>query len=119
MTGGLLGAVYGIAGIPMRWTSVLNGVVPGYVDRSWDLMGLQHLARCLGGDLRPWPFELDPEVRGVTPMEVFEGIWASDVFGAQGATDRVRRLWPHLNLWNDSFRTALEAFEASPAGSRG
>ena len=24
-----------------------------------------------------------------------------------------------LNLWNDSFRTALEAFEASPAGSRG
>ena len=199
VTGGLLGAVYGIARIPMRWTSVLNGVVPGYADRSWDLMGLQHMAQLLSGDLRAWPFELDPDGRGIEPAEVFDGIWASDVFGARDsdrdfalismcrtggrfghdvqrfaylidddtnseivtvledilddmealradgkrvlvhcyagqsrtglvlrawlmrtegvgmdeATERVGALWPHLNLWNDSFRTALSALERS------
>ncbi|MDQ3505386.1 MAG: ADP-ribosylglycohydrolase family protein, partial [Actinomycetota bacterium] len=59
VTGGLLGAVYGIAGIPMRWTSVLNGVVPGYDDRTWDLAELQALAAELGGD-PVGMYELDP-----------------------------------------------------------
>nr|MBA3279611.1 ADP-ribosylglycohydrolase family protein [Geodermatophilaceae bacterium] len=199
VTGGLLGAVYGIAGIPMRWTSVLNGVVPGYADRSWDLAGLQHLAERLGGDADAWTYELDPDRRGIEPAEVFDGIWASDVYGARDSdrdfavismcrtggrfgheiqrfaylidddtnselaavltdilddiealradrkrvlvhcyagqsrtglllrawlmraegmtadqvTERVRELWPHLNLWNDSFGTALTALEAS------
>jgi len=33
------------------------------------------------------------------------------------ATERVADLWPHLNQWNDSFRTALETFEASRAST--
>ncbi|MDQ4038058.1 MAG: ADP-ribosylglycohydrolase family protein [Actinomycetota bacterium] len=202
VTGGLLGAVFGIARIPMRWTSVLNGVVPGYADRPWHLMRLQHLAQLLCGDIRAWPFELDPDGVGIEPAEVFDGIWASDVFGArdsdrtfalismcrtggrfghdiqrfaylidddtnselatvledilddmqalradgqrvlvhcyagqsrtglvlrawlmrtQGvgvdeATERVRALWPHLNLWNDSFGTALSALALRASG---
>ncbi len=197
VSGGLLGAVYGIAGIPMRWTSVVNGTVPGYGDRRWDLAGLQHLGRQLTGDTDQAPFELDPGRRGIEPVEVFDGIWASDVFGARDsdrdfavislcrtggrfghetqrfaylidddtnseiaavladilddmaalradgkrvlvhcyagqsrtglvlrawlmrksgvsaaeATARVEALWPHLNLWNDSFSAALIAFE--------
>jgi len=83
VTGGLLGAVYGIARIPMRWTSVLNGVVPGYADRSWDLAALQHMAAKLGGDLDASSFELDPGIQGITPAEVFDGVWASDVYGAR------------------------------------
>jgi len=196
VTGGLLGAVYGIAGIPMRWTSVLNGVVPGYAEQTWDLAGLQHLAQQLNGT-NERRFALDA-FDGIDPVEVFDGIWASDVYGARTsdrrfavislcrtggrfgyetqrfaylidndtnseivavlddvlediaalrvegehvlvhcyagqsrtglvlrawlmrtegvgvdeATARVADLWPHLNLWNDSFRTALEAFDA-------
>lgn len=205
VTGGLLGAAYGIARIPMRWASALNGVVPGYADRPWDLMRFQHLAQLLSGDFRAWLFELDPDRRGIEPAEVFDGIWASDVFGARcsdrdfalvsmcrtggrfghdvqrfaylidddtnselvtvlddilddmtalradgkrvlvhcfagqsrtglvlrawlmrtegvgvaAATERVRALWPHLNLWNDSFGTALTALDnsAGPAAS--
>ncbi|MEJ7771021.1 MAG: ADP-ribosylglycohydrolase family protein [Geodermatophilaceae bacterium] len=197
VTGGLLGAVYGIAGIPMRWTSVVNGVVPGYASPAWDLAALQHLARQLAGEVDPVPFELDPDRHGIEPVEVFDGIWASDVYGARDsdrdfavismcrtggrfghevqrfaylidddtnseisavledvlddisalradgkrvlvhcyagqsrtglvlrawlmrsegvglteATERVAELWPHLNLWNDSFGTALSALE--------
>ena len=81
VTGGLLGAVYGVAGIPMRWTSVLNGVVPGYVDEPWDLAGLQALGqRLVGSGERP--FALD-DFAGIDPVEVFEGIWATDVYGAR------------------------------------
>ncbi|MGI8722740.1 MAG: ADP-ribosylglycohydrolase family protein, partial [Geodermatophilaceae bacterium] len=193
VTGGLLGAVYGIVGIPMRWTCALNGLVPGYGDRSWDLAGLQRLSEQLDSDPDPWAYEVDPDRRGIEPGEVFDGIWASDVFGARDsdrdfavismcrtggrfgheiqrfaylidddtnselafvlddilddiealradgkrvlvhcyagqsrtglvlrawlmraegvsadeATERVGALWPHLNLWNDSFSAAL------------
>jgi ADP-ribosyl-[dinitrogen reductase] hydrolase len=199
VTGGLLGAVYGIAGIPVRWTSVVNGVVPGYADRSWDLSSLQHLARQLDHDRVAVPFVVDAGRHGITPAEVFDGIWASDVFGARDsdrdfavislcrtggrfghevqryaylldddtnseisavltdvlddieglradgkrvlvhcyagqsrtglvlrawlmrtegvgaaeATERVAELWPHLNLWNDSFGDALSALAAN------
>lgn len=199
VTGGLLGAVYGIARIPMRWTSVVNGVLPGYADRSWDLVALQGLAEQLDGDSRAWSYRLDPERGGIEPVEVFDGIWASDVYGARDsdrdfavismcrtggrfghdvqrfaylidddtnseivavladilddidalradgkrvlvhcfagqsrtglalrawlirsegasvaeATERVAELWPHLNLWNDSFGTALSALAAA------
>jgi ADP-ribosyl-[dinitrogen reductase] hydrolase len=37
VAGGLAGAVFGIAGIPLRWTSVVHGRVPGYADKRWDL----------------------------------------------------------------------------------
>src|SRR3954470_14473203 len=49
VAGGLAGAVFGIAGIPMRWTSVVHGRVPGYADKRWDLADLQALAETLDG----------------------------------------------------------------------
>ncbi|MDQ3734579.1 MAG: ADP-ribosylglycohydrolase family protein [Actinomycetota bacterium] len=196
VTGGLLGAVSGIAGIPMRWTSVLNGVVPGYADGTWELVDLQRLAhQLIGVHERQFPFA---DFAGIEPAEVFDGVWAADVYGARDsnrdfavislcrtggrfghetqrfaylidndtnseiaavlddvlediaalraegkqvlvhcyagqsrtglvlrawlmrtegmsldeATERVAELWPHLNLWNDSFRTALAVLGA-------
>jgi ADP-ribosyl-[dinitrogen reductase] hydrolase len=191
VAGGLAGAVSGIAGIPMRWTSVVHGRLPG-TDRSWQLADLHHLAAALDGSAAP-PYEA-PETVGLEPREVAEGVWAADLDGArhsptdfavvslcrtgtrfehdvqrfayltdddanseldavladvlddiealradgrrvlvhcfagqsrtglvlrawlrrsQGlsaaeATDAVRRRWPHLSLWNDSFTHALE-----------
>jgi ADP-ribosyl-[dinitrogen reductase] hydrolase len=49
VTGGVAGAVYGITSIPMRWTSVVHGRVPGYADQTWDLAALHHLAARLDG----------------------------------------------------------------------
>jgi ADP-ribosyl-[dinitrogen reductase] hydrolase len=42
VAGGLAGAVYGIARIPMRWTSAVHGRVPGSGDRVWQLADLHH-----------------------------------------------------------------------------
>jgi ADP-ribosyl-[dinitrogen reductase] hydrolase len=51
VAGGLAGAVYGVAGIPMRWISVVHGEVPGFAGRTWRLGDLQELAAALdGGD---------------------------------------------------------------------
>lgn len=191
VAGGLAGAVFGIAGIPMRWTSVVHGRVPG-TDRRWELADLHHLAAALDGSTAP-PYEA-PETLRLEPREVADGVWAADLDGArhsstdfavvslcrtgtrfehdvqrfayltdddanseldvvladvlddiealradgrrvlvhcfagqsrtglvlrawlrrsQGlsaaeATDAVRRRWPHLSLWNDSFTHALE-----------
>ena len=44
LTGGLAGAVYGMAGIPIRWVSVVHGRVPGFADREWRPGDLQELA---------------------------------------------------------------------------
>src|SRR4051794_4139172 len=44
VAGGLAGAVFGMAGIPMRWSSAVHGRVPGYADRLWRLADLQELA---------------------------------------------------------------------------
>ncbi|MGY1840255.1 MULTISPECIES: ADP-ribosylglycohydrolase family protein [unclassified Modestobacter] len=49
VAGGLAGAVFGIAGIPMRWTSVVHGRVPGYAEKRWDLADLHALAATLDG----------------------------------------------------------------------
>src|SRR3954449_9276201 len=49
VAGGLAGAVFGIAGIPMRWSSVVHGRVPGYADKLWELADLHHLAAALDG----------------------------------------------------------------------
>ncbi|MEJ7772996.1 MAG: ADP-ribosylglycohydrolase family protein [Geodermatophilaceae bacterium] len=205
VTGGLLGAVYGIAGIPMRWTSALNGVVPGHSQQRWGLAELHYLLRALRRDPADAPFQLDPHEWGIKPTEVFDGVWASDVYGARAsdrefavislcrtggpfghevqrsaylidddtnseiaviladvlddmaalraegkqvlvhcyagqsrtglvlrawlmrtggvgvveATERVAEHWPHLNLWNDSFGTALQVLEAGAGGTPG
>lgn len=53
VAGGLTGAVFGIASIPMRWTSVVHGRVPGDGDRRWDLADLHALAERLSSAAAP------------------------------------------------------------------
>ena len=81
VAGGLAGAVYGIAGIPMRWTSAVHGRVPGHGDRVWRLADLHHLAAALDGSTAP-PYEA-PETRRLEPREVADGVWAADLDGAR------------------------------------
>ncbi|RFU21244.1 hypothetical protein D0Z06_12005 [Geodermatophilus marinus] len=81
VAGGLAGAVHGMAGIPMRWSSAVHGRVPGPGDRVWRSADLQELAAALDG--RPGvPYE-----RGVIPRlgprEVVPGIWAGNLDGAR------------------------------------
>ena len=75
------GAVFGIAGIPMRWTSVVHGRIPGCPDRLWQLAHLHHLAAILDGSPER-PYEA-VETRGLEPREVAEGVWAADLDGAR------------------------------------
>ena len=80
VAGGLAGAVFGIAGIPMRWTSAVHGRVPGF-DGTWELPDLHHLAAALDGSTRG-PYEA-PETRRLEPREVADGVWAADLDGAR------------------------------------
>jgi ADP-ribosyl-[dinitrogen reductase] hydrolase len=73
--------VHGIAGIPIRWTSVVHGRVPGHGDRVVRLPDLHHLAAALDGSTAP-PYEA-PETRGLEPREVADGVWAADLDGAR------------------------------------
>ena len=81
VAGGLAGAVFGIAGIPMRWTSVVHGQVPGHGARVWWLAHLHHLAAALDGST-DGPYE-PPETPRLAPREVADGIWAADLDGAR------------------------------------
>lgn len=81
VAGGLAGAVYGIAGVPMRWTSAVHGRVPGSGDRVWQLADLHHLAAALDGSGAP-PYEA-PETRRLAPREIADGVWAADLDGAR------------------------------------
>src|SRR5688572_3506397 len=49
VAGGLAGAVFGMGGIPMRWSSAVHGRLPGFGDRRWGLADLQELAAALDG----------------------------------------------------------------------
>jgi ADP-ribosyl-[dinitrogen reductase] hydrolase len=84
VAGGLAGAVYGIAGIPIRWASAVHGRVPGHGDREWWLADLHLLAAALDG-VPAQPYE-PPEVRGLQPREVAEGLWAADLAGARSSS---------------------------------
>src|SRR4051812_31393258 len=81
VAGGLAGAVYGMAGIPMRWSSVVHGRVPGFEDRTWRLADLQELAAALdGGD----GSDYDPgRTARHGPTEIVDGLWAADLDGAR------------------------------------
>ncbi|MCW3040416.1 MAG: putative ADP-ribosyl glycohydrolase family protein, partial [Solirubrobacterales bacterium] len=81
VAGGLAGAVFGIAGIPMRWTSVAHGRVPGYADKRWDLADLHALAATLDGS----PTVRHEAARSprIEPREVLPGVWAADLDGAR------------------------------------
>jgi ADP-ribosyl-[dinitrogen reductase] hydrolase len=84
VAGGLAGAVFGVAGIPMRWTSVVHGRVPGFADKHWDLTDLHALAATLDG--HPTDRHVAEASRGVEPREVVEGVWAADLDGARDSS---------------------------------
>jgi ADP-ribosyl-[dinitrogen reductase] hydrolase len=85
VTGALAGAVYGMAGIPMRWSSVVHGRVPGSGDRVWRLPDLQELAAALDG--APHLPHDDGVIPTLGPVEVLPGIWAANLAGARTAAD--------------------------------
>ncbi|WP_164701680.1 ADP-ribosylglycohydrolase family protein [Modestobacter sp. KNN46-3] len=84
VAGGLAGAVFGIAGIPMRWTSAVHGRVPGHGDERWDLADLHALAATLDG--RPTGRHVAARSRRLEPREVVDGVWASDLDGARASS---------------------------------
>jgi ADP-ribosyl-[dinitrogen reductase] hydrolase len=81
VAGGLAGAVHGIAGIPMRWTSVVHGQVPGHGATVWRLAHLHHMAAALDGSTEG-PYE-PPQTPRLEPREVADGVWAADLDGAR------------------------------------
>lgn len=85
VTGGLVGAVFGITGIPMRWTSAVHGELPGFDNPIRHLGDLHWLAARLDGGRKP-PHE-PPLTVDIPPREVVEGVWAADLDGAR-ASDR-------------------------------
>jgi ADP-ribosyl-[dinitrogen reductase] hydrolase len=85
VTGGLAGAVSGIAGIPMRWTSAVHGRVPGSDGGLWQLAELHHLAAALDGSTAP-PYEA-PETPRLEPREIADGVWAADLDGARHSSN--------------------------------
>jgi ADP-ribosyl-[dinitrogen reductase] hydrolase len=83
VTGGLLGAVQGIQAIPSRWTTPLNGDVPGQLSTARDLADLQNLALRLDGE--QVSDGIPALARGIEPTEVLPGLWLSDLPGATRA----------------------------------
>jgi ADP-ribosyl-[dinitrogen reductase] hydrolase len=83
VTGGLLGATYGIEAIPGRWSSALMGDVPASEICPAGIADLQQLAARLDGAV-PSP-EPVPGV-GIDAMEVEPGLWLSDLEGAVRAS---------------------------------
>lgn len=81
VTGGLAGAVFGIAGIPMRWTSAVHGTVPGFETTVTHLSDLHWLAARLSGD-PSGPYD-PPASEHLEPREVADGVWAADLDGAR------------------------------------
>jgi ADP-ribosyl-[dinitrogen reductase] hydrolase len=86
VTGGLLGATYGIQVIPARWASAVRGHVPGqHPPIASDLAGLQAVARRLNGEA---PDPSPPFIQhGIDPVEVLPGLWLSDLGGAPRAPE--------------------------------
>jgi ADP-ribosyl-[dinitrogen reductase] hydrolase len=117
VAGGLAGAVFGMAGIPMRWASALHGVVDG---KEWRLGDLQELAAPLDG--RPQPPYNPGVIPRIGPKEVLPGIWAANLDGARHSPPefavvslcRVGEPFPHevhrkAYLTDDEYNTELDA----------
>jgi ADP-ribosyl-[dinitrogen reductase] hydrolase len=85
VAGGLAGAVTGMAGIPMRWASVVHGRVPGDGDRIWRLGDLQELATALDG--KPPVPHADGAIPRLGPTEVLPGVWAANLAGARASEE--------------------------------
>ena len=120
VAGGLAGAVFGMAGIPMRWSSAVHGSVPGDGERVWRLGDLQELAATLDGHPQhPYHPGVIPRIG---PAEVLPGIWAANLDGARHSSPdfavvslcRVGEPFPHqvhrkAYLTDDEYNTELDA----------
>jgi ADP-ribosyl-[dinitrogen reductase] hydrolase len=82
VTGALAGARAGITGLPIRWTSLVHGRVPGFGERTWELRDLQLLAVRLDGTRNARLHE-PPPTRGLEPRQIVPGVWAADLDGAR------------------------------------
>ncbi|WP_167582040.1 ADP-ribosylglycohydrolase family protein [Kineococcus rubinsiae] len=82
VTGALAGARAGITGIPIRWTSVVHGRIPGFGPQVRELRDLQLLAVRLDGE-RGARLHEPPPTRGLDAAEVTPGVWAADLDGAR------------------------------------
>ena len=80
VTGGLCGAVFGIVGIPMRWTSAVHGTLPGFDVPVTHLGDLHELAARLDGE--PVAAYERPRTVGLGPTEIADELWAADLSGA-------------------------------------
>ena len=119
VAGGLAGATFGMAGIPMRWSSAVHGNVPGFGDRVWRLGDLQELAATLDGrPQQPYNAGVIPRIG---PQEVLPGIWAANLDGARYSSPdfavvslcRVGERFPHevhrkAYLTDDEYNTELD-----------
>jgi ADP-ribosyl-[dinitrogen reductase] hydrolase len=82
ITGGLAGAVFGIGGIPSRWSSPIHGSLIGPADSGYDLASLRDLAAELAGlDPDTPPEEPTWSPRGPHLVDV-RGLWVADREGA-------------------------------------
>jgi len=85
VTGGLAGAIHGVAAIPSRWATYVNGTVTGPGGpRRYRLADLQQLTARLLGTTIP-PQQALPASLG--PSEVVPGIWAANLSGAMSAPE--------------------------------
>src|SRR3712207_4124801 len=88
VAGGLAGAVHGMGGIPMRWSSVVHGRVPGHGERVWRLTDLQQLAAALdGGGEQRYDAGVIPRIG---PQEGLPGSWAGNLDGADRKRTRLK-----------------------------
>ncbi len=90
VTGGIAGAIYGIQAIPSRWTTYLNGEVPGRNGpvRNSDLQRLT--VELLGNK----PHEEQPPGTPEGPTEIARGLYAADL----GAAAKVPTDWAVISL---------------------
>jgi ADP-ribosyl-[dinitrogen reductase] hydrolase len=83
VAGGLLGAVQGIQAIPSRWTTPLNGELPGNAPVATGLTELQELAKRLDHDESDEGLPNVPAA--IDAVEVLDGLWLSNLAGAKTA----------------------------------
>ena len=87
VTGGLVGAVVGIAGIPSRWASAVHGTLPGFESPVTHLGHLHELAERLDGG-RGTAYSAPAQVP-LGPTEIADGLWAANLDGAAAAATSV------------------------------
>jgi ADP-ribosyl-[dinitrogen reductase] hydrolase len=86
VTGGLIGATFGIQVIPARWASAVHGHVPGqHPALACALADLEALAVRLDGE--PASSTVPAISHGIDPVEVQPGLWLSDLGGAPRAPE--------------------------------